>query len=488
MGCRIGLLIALLMVLLPVGFGLGTHFIKIGLGPFNHCRATGPHSTSLHLSRGIDWINRWIPTSTKLKASVSYQDEPLKEPVSSVSSYPSGCTVEFVDPETNCEVILLGCFHGSQSSATDVIKCLSQPDQHGDSSGPSNTVVALELCATRFADLRRDILRERAKEKSPSTLPSASKPWAVRFLKMVRDTAAQRGWSTGLVAGLLGGISGIQTGLSGLQPGLEFRTALTYTMDAAPTDYPSSGRGDEKIFDIVLVDQNVDETLEEIGKLPRVAMEMWGDVLFRGRSWEETFGVEASALGQAVGLRIDDTDRELVSLLGFVSRSDEAIRDMLRLLVPPTLGLLGLQALVLVTNLGLNFLQHPHQFLLDWTNSYGTSPVDQEPMISQFSIQSIMVHFSSLLLLTMTYMSLVLPAVRVVLRERDDVMARGIQSACRLATRGSNNGSQSNSLKENGGGRVVAVLGLLHVNGIAQRLLERPRHSVQDDDPDGDLD
>ena len=54
-----------------------------------------------------------------------------------------------------------------------------------------------------------------------------------------------------------------------------------------------------------------------------------------------------------------------------------------------------------------------------------------------------------------------LPASRVILRERDDRLAQGIRDACHVATR-----------KAPNGGRVVAVLGLLHVNGVAQRLLD----------------
>jgi pheromone shutdown protein TraB len=48
------------------------------------------------------------------------------------------------------------------------------------------------------------------------------------------------------------------------------------------------------------------------------------------------------------------------------------------------------------------------------------------------------------------------PVVKVVLTERDDILTDGIRAACRRAGRG---------------GRVVAVLGLLHVNGVARRML-----------------
>jgi hypothetical protein len=60
---------------------------------------------------------------------------------------------------------------------------------------------------------------------------------------------------------------------------------------------------------------------------------------------------------------------------------------------------------------------------------------------------------------------LVLPATRIVLRERDDLLAEWIRAACRHC--------MSISSSASGDGRVVAVLGLLHVNGVAQRLRRR---------------
>jgi hypothetical protein len=65
-------------------------------------------------------------------------------------------------------------------------------------------------------------------------------------------------------------------------------------------------------------------------------------------------------------------------------------------------------------------------------------------------------------LLAIGYITVALPAARVVLRERDERLTAGIKQACRLAV-------QENS--KNSTPKVVAVLGLLHVNGVAQRLL-----------------
>ena len=63
-----------------------------------------------------------------------------------------------------------------------------------------------------------------------------------------------------------------------------------------------------------------------------------------------------------------------------------------------------------------------------------------------------------------------LPAARVILAERDDILTNGIQAACRLAAAKHEKDGKRR-------GRVVAVLGLLHVNGVAKRMLS----TVKDD-------
>jgi hypothetical protein len=79
------------------------------------------------------------------------------------------------------------------------------------------------------------------------------------------------------------------------------------------------------------------------------------------------------------------------------------------------------------------------------------------------------------------HLGLVLPAARVVLWERDACLARGIRAACRraaaeaaAASRWSRADPPPEGAGDEGGGRrgrVVAVLGLLHVNGVAERLV-----------------
>jgi hypothetical protein len=73
------------------------------------------------------------------------------------------------------------------------------------------------------------------------------------------------------------------------------------------------------------------------------------------------------------------------------------------------------------------------------------------------------------------HLGLVLPAARVVLWERDACLARGIRAACRhAAMAAASRGPRADPPPEGAGGgrrgRVVAVLGFLHVNGVAERL------------------
>jgi hypothetical protein len=70
-------------------------------------------------------------------------------------------------------------------------------------------------------------------------------------------------------------------------------------------------------------------------------------------------------------------------------------------------------------------------------------------------------------ILAIGYISVALPAARVVLRERDEQLTAGIRQACRLAVQQ----QQQNGSKKSSTPKVVAVLGLLHVNGVAQRIL-----------------
>jgi len=322
-----------------------------------------------------------------------------------------GCSVELIDPETGTEIVLLGCFHGSKSSAADVEAALN---------AKPTDVVVLELCASRFSDLRKDLELQEQQDQVQV------KPWIQRYGKMVLTTAKSQGLPTAVAAAVLGGVSGLQTTISNLQPGLEFASAMRIASD--------------KNMDIVLADQNVDTTLQKIGELPWISLAMWKD-LISGKGWNETFGREAVALKTALLGR----DSSSITLPAFLTRSDAAKKDLLRLTVAP---LLILQLFNLAATEGLGMLvSHP---ALAASSSVADSVTASDP------IAGAAVLMANFAFVAAGFISTALPATRVVLRERDDQLTEGIRAACR----------NSNDSK-----RVVAVLGLLHVNGVAERLL-----------------
>jgi len=239
----------------------------------------------------------------------------------------------------------------------------------------------------------------------------------------------------------------MQTALSGLQPGLEFQTALCHVMDLEEDGHNNND------MTIVLADKNVDETLDSIGSIPTVAMDLWKDFLRNPtQNWSTTFGREAVALGQAVGLAYGDNQSDdHLTLGGFATRSPTAIRDLLRLLLPPVAFL---QGSVVAVNVAFEWLQNQPEWMEAAATATATNGGGGGDTVADIW------YWSNLLLMSSLYMSVALPAVRVILRERDDILTANIREACRLATE---DGSQS--------GRVVAVLGLLHVNGVARRLL-----------------
>ena len=69
---------------------------------------------------------------------------------------------------------------------------------------------------------------------------------------------------------------------------------------------------------------------------------------------------------------------------------------------------------------------------------------------------------ASLLILSFFYLGIALPAVKVIVTERDDILTQGIQEACQKAGEG---------------GKVVAVLGMLHINGVAKRMLSEDNNN-----------
>jgi hypothetical protein len=389
---------------------------------------------------------------------------------------PRGSTVELMEPETGCHVILLGCFHGSQSSAADVTSCITN----------DTNVVCLELCASRFEDLRGDLLQDQQQAEASNNnmapaIQKRKKLWIFRFAEMVQKKVQSRGLSTGVAAALLGGVSGMQTALSGLEPGLEFRRALervqtisavAVVSDSSRNDYDSNSIA--HFCDIVLADQNVDETLQKVGQLPSLAVEMWKDCWQHG--WESSCGIEASALKTALaGSNRNNNNNKLqqVTIWSFLTRNPAAVRDMGRLVLPPIL---------LLNAVAWNAHESSFFDIAATTANDAAAMADFASMaaspLAQDAVMTIAAVTANWLFLFFLYVSVALPVARVVLRERDDTLAAGIRQACHLAREQQQQQRSMNELESSTALppppiRVVAVLGYLHVNGVAERLLRQ---------------
>jgi hypothetical protein len=317
--------------------------------------------------------------------------------------------VELVEPETNCKVILLGCLHGSQSSASDVQSLI---DENVDA-------VVLELCASRFDDLKR----------LPS-IAQRTKPTFSHYVSMVIRTCEKKGWTTGAAAAVLGGASGLQTALSGFEPGLEFTTAL---------EQASLHKSN-----VILADQTVDETLRKVGTLPSISLKM----LTTSFPWKESQALQDAVMGDAL------FEPYQVNMGKVLTRNDSVRQDLIKLTLPP---LLLAQAVAICVQTVLSHFMGPVETAhIDyWSIMMDTSmnPID---LWNSVGINVVMDTASSILVLGLGYVAVALPATRIILCERDDQLTAGIRAACRTSPNG---------------GRVVAVLGLLHVNGVAKRLL-----------------
>jgi hypothetical protein len=350
--------------------------------------------------------------------SHAFSTTPTPTTKSSATSF-----IELVEPETNCTVILLGCLHGSRSSASDVQSLIDE----------SVDAVVLELCASRFNDLKR---------QQPS-IAQKRKPAFSHFVDMVIRTGQKKGWTTGVAAAVLGGASGLQTALSGFEPGLEFTTALE--------------RASLHKSNVVLADQTVDETLRKVGTLPSVSLKM----LTTSFPWNESRALQDAVMGDAL------FEPYQVNMGKVLTRSDAVRRDLIKLTLPP---LLLAQFVAFFVQTVLNHFMDPMETA---AATAAATQIDYWSIITDMSMtpmdlwngvgMNVVVDMaSSILVLGLGYVAVALPATRIILCERDDQLTNGIRAACRASPNG---------------GRVVAVLGLLHVNGVAKRLLSTPSSS-----------
>ncbi len=367
--------------------------------------------------------------------------------------------IELTHKSTNTTIVLIGCLHGSSSSSNDVETILN---------AEPTDVVVLELCPTRYKDLIKYNLSKREKKMTKSNNAGSE------YLEMVSKTIQARGISTGIAAAILGGASSISSSLSGFETGLEFITAIDYVQQLKH----NNGEDDHNKCDIILGDRFVDETMKGVGSIPKLSYSMWHEFMQQGWNWEKTYGIDANVISNAISGDADLKQKGYQVDMGKVlSRNEDVKNDLLRLVLPSfvfvQLGVLllnGSLASLLQSTESLSSV-YDLDMLLDV--SFLMTDTDWKNLFVDFMVEII----TSGLVLIVGYISLALPSVRVILTERDIQLTESIEAACKIATateqicRDGNNNNNRDS-NERRPKRVVAVLGLLHVNGIAKKLIE----------------
>jgi len=342
----------------------------------------------------------------------------------------------FQHPNYNIEITLIGCLHGSSSSANDVSYVLNQ--SHTDA-------VVLELCPTRYKDLMSEVDRRKKDDELKSSMDTPN------YFMMVKKTIEARGFATGIAAAVLGSASGISTALSGFEPGLEFVTAIDYVNIKAKKLSSGNIADVNERVDIILADRIVDETLQRIGSLPSIATDMLKLYIENGFNWASVYGCQSEVLNNAIAG--DKSNGEYLDLGKALFRNKQVIQDLIRITLPSL-------ALVLIVNSAL---------ILSLDGSITSSIATFD--IHKYGLKDAMVDISTIFILILGYMMVALPTVKVVLTERDEQLTKGINDACRIISEKYESEGDLESLK-NRQGRVVAVLGFLHVNGVKKLLMQ----------------
>ena len=331
----------------------------------------------------------------------------------------------FYHPLNGVEVTLIGCLHGSESSATEVDQLLREK---------RTDAIVLELCPTRYKDLTRENAKKIEREKENGV-------GATDFINMVTKTIEARGVSTGFAAAILGAASTISNSLSGFEQGLEFIRAIEFIDE----------NDNDNCCDIILADRIVDETLRRVGSVPSLSMEMLQTYILSGLNWEKSYENESKALRSAV-FGDDENDLDMTKAL---FRNPKVTMDLIRLTLPSIL-------LVEAVNIGVGQNgSGPSTFYPSLV--FDLLPSSNIPDLISIAGGLLFEVVSSTILLFLGYIIVALPTVKVILTERDDHLAKGIDDACkRVAERYSEDTHRI--------GRVVCVVGFLHVNGILKRI------------------
>ncbi len=395
--------------------------------------------------------------------------------------------LELIHPQTNTTIILLGCLHGASSSANDVSNVLN--------ASPTDVIV-LELCPTRYKDLvklmtvkekSRLIDEDMITSRTMDDMNNENNP-SGDYINMVSKTIKYEGVSTGIAAAVLGGASGLSSVFSGFEAGLEFITAIQYVQKKNDKQCPNNYNSEMKMTypqpktscDIILGDQIVDETLKRVGSLPTISSNMCKEFIQEKFNWSETYGKDSVILSDAiVGDEILKRKGLQIELSRVLFRNKDVIFDLFRSLLPFFLFIQIVTIITMLVNDGS-------------ANAIENTIVDLAPILTMsdwmYLIYDIVIEIlMSALIVFVGYISLALPSVRIILSERDGQLTNAIHAACRVAKEKRNKSRSTSSTRNidctstESNARVVAILGLLHVNGVAKRLLieeEKERNRV----------
>ena len=424
-----------------------------------------------------------IPNVSALRTSPTTTTNAIHKNSNTAKSF-----VELYDPKTNTDIVLLGCLHGSLSSTIDVKQILlgesasaerennneaatmplcakatenhrfPQQNPRGDPVVPFlPDAVVLELCGPRYKDLvesRSEIIEDYATYDF----------WKDMVLYWKR-TLKDNNPILALVKIAIGTTSLVQTNLSGIRAGLEFEVAIDIV-----EDYNKNN----KEIRLVLGDRNIDETMERIGSLPSVSL----DLLSGGSSstdgndhWQSPW----SSVNHA-------SERLWISVLGnsnlplnaqicmpkVLLRNAQARNDLGRLLLLPAVAATFFA--LLLAFIANGFEPDPYDVLL-W-ETISSSPLRSPDFDLSTSLHAIGALATNsvwdVLALLAGYVVLALPASKVIISERDAVLVRSIVDTLEL-TKGCHRLDDSSEKRH----KLVAVVGLLHVNGVAEQLIER---------------
>jgi hypothetical protein len=262
------------------------------------------------------------------------------------------------------------------------------------------------------------------------------------FWKFIQGTSEKKGPFVAAITFVLGITGLLQSNISGTKAGLEFAVALDIAEENGCT--------------ICLGDRGIDQTMERIGNIPSVALEM----IKNNTVLQYTYLLKTAVVGDE--LLSNDTQ---ISLPKVLVRNKGAVTDLGRLVLSP---ILIATCFALSVGSALNLPLYAQQDSLDLLLDTVTLTTFDERL--PIVLKIISTFLAKFVVFAAGYTVLALPFSKVIIHERDVYLAEEIRKACGSIL------DSSGGLRES---RIVAVLGLLHVNGVAKQLLDSGAISMQ---------